>query len=264
MFDQPTGIDWNGSQGYGIVKYGEETHLIVMFYIKAVHNPLKSNAHGAPIHDDVEYVRMHPPGERLNIIDRPVVANDKVRFKERYKAFKDGREQLSPGIPIELLFPMHPSIGQNLRGAGIHTIEQCANMSGHASDVIGMGAVDFQNRAKQYLGAATGGGAFHKLQKEVEEKDLQIRRLNEEMGQLRNQFVALQNAIQNPGQYLVPGAMVPGTPKPEFQQQPGGIPLHVATAAQRQNNKPAEPLEQAKVYMNLPEETAIPNPWGNA
>jgi hypothetical protein len=196
-FSSHTAIDWQGH--VGVVKYGDDSSTIALFYNRSVHNPVKSAQAGTPIHDDVDYVRIHQPGERLNIIDRPVQMTDRQRFPREWNAYIDNREQIPEGTPIDLLFPAHPNVGANLRGLGVYTIEQCAKLSGHAMDVIGMGAQEYVNRANEYLEAANKGVGLHKLHKELDDRDSQIRVLQAQVGALKGQLDQLLTAVQSTG-----------------------------------------------------------------
>ena len=66
-FQGHTGIKWQGD--VGVVQYGGgDSKQVVMFYLKPVRNPAKSAEMGRPYFDDKVFVRIHPPGERLNIV----------------------------------------------------------------------------------------------------------------------------------------------------------------------------------------------------
>lgn len=215
---------------FGIVRYGNDKHLVVIFYMKSVPNPLKSAAAGVRFHDAVPYVRIHAPGERDQIIDRPVKDEDKVRFAARWREFEAGREQVSDGIPIDMLFPTHPQIADNLRSYGVHTVEQCANMSAHALDSIGMGAQDYKNRAKDYMEAASAGANYHKFTTEMDALRRENARLKADIATLSAQFGAVMQTIKQG--VPVPAAMVPqeGVPgltnfQPLQTGQPVGLPL---------------------------------------
>ena len=194
--------DWGG-----MVKYGNDAQLHVMFFMKSVPNALKSQAAGARFHEDVPYIRIQHPGERDQVIERPVKEDDKRRFAARWRAFEEGREQITDGIPIDMLYPSHPAIADNLRSYGVHTIEQAAKMSSHAMDSIGMGAQEIQNRAKDYLEAASAGANFHKFKAEREGLELEVQRLKHELATLSAQFASVMGQIRQG--VPVPGAMVP-------------------------------------------------------
>lgn len=225
-----TAIDWKGH--VGLAQYGDDTRTIALFYNRSVHNPIKSEGAGTPIHDDVDYVRIHQPGERLNIIDRPVTAADRARFPRQWADYVGHREQIPDGTPIDLLFPAHPNVGANMRGLGIHTIEQCAELSGHAMDVIGMGAMEYCNRAKEYLEAANKGIGLHKLHRELDERDSQIRVLQSQVGSLKGQLDQLLSSVQSananpmalrmlPQDITSAVAAPPGTAQHDYMLPPG-------------------------------------------
>src|SRR5216684_5640849 len=141
-FLQPTDIAWQGD--VGVVQYGKDNNVVI-FYNRAVHNPQLSKDHGRPYSEDKVFVRIHPPGERNNIIDRPARGEDARRWPIQWAQFKQNNEQTAPGTQIELLYPMSPAAAQTLRANGVQTVEQCAELSGTAIDQMGMGAQTWAN-----------------------------------------------------------------------------------------------------------------------
>ncbi len=104
VFQSPQGIDWHGD--VGLVNYGGgDKTMVTMFYTKPLHNPSKSLAEGRQIFEDCVYVRIHPPGERLNIIDRPSTTADQRRWPMQWMQFKQNQQQIPDGTPIEQLYP---------------------------------------------------------------------------------------------------------------------------------------------------------------
>ncbi len=189
-FQNPTGIRWSGDTG--IVEYNRQKHVV--FYRKPHHNPQKSMDAGRPISDDVIYVKIQEPGDRTTVIDRPVKEADKQAYVGQWRQFLENQEQVPEGTPIELYRPYQPSIAANLRGAGVHTIEQCANLSGHAIDSIGMGAQKWSNECKEYLELANRGVGAAKFTKVMEEKDSEIRVLKQQMTMLKAEVERLSAA----------------------------------------------------------------------
>lgn len=205
-FQSHSGIQKMGDWG-GVVQYGPgDSGMIVMFYMKPVHNPSKSTEMGSPQYDDKIYVRIHPPGERLNIIDRLASDADKKRFPMQWVQFKDNAPQVSNGTPIDMLFPANPSIGAALKASGVHTIEQCAALSAHAIETIGMGAQHWVNDASRYLEVANKGVKASQMKAALEERDRTIHSLEHkidllvtEINHLRenaNSAVTLQDVQQ--------------------------------------------------------------------
>ena len=238
-----TAIDWKGH--VGVVQYGDDARTIALFYNRSVHNPIKSERAGTPIHDDIDYVRIHQPGERLNIIDRPVTQADKNRFPRQWSDYIGNREQIPDGTPIDLLFPAHPNVGANLRGIGVHTIEQCSKLSGHAMDVIGMGAQEYVNRANEYLENAEKGVGLHKLHRELDERDSKIRVLEAQVGSLKGQLdqllSSLQSANANPfAPRVIPQAMAGAVEAPIAQHDYMAPPGYGSKKKGREKTPPAD------------------------
>ena len=205
MYEGTPEVDWQGD--FGIVRYGNDKHLNVMFFMKSVHNPMKSAQHGARYHDEVAYVRIQHPGENIQVIERPVNDSDKTRFAKQWEQFSKNAHQTVDGIPIDLLFPTHPNIADNLRSHGIHTIEQCANMSAHAVDSIGMGSQDYKNRATDYLEAASAGSNYHKFTTTLDGYKRENEHLKKQIVDLQLQFMHLTSQIQRG--MPIPAAMMP-------------------------------------------------------
>lgn len=181
-----TGISWNGTTG--IVEYGNDKGMIVMFYYRPVLNNAKSVELGRPFYEDVVFVRYHPAGERLNINDRPADDNHKRRWPAQWMQFQQNKAQTSEGTPIDLLFPETPSVAAMLRASHVQTIEQCAALSSDAIESIGMGAQTYVNKATKYLEAANKGVSATKLQKELDTRDSEIRTLKHEIDLMKQEL----------------------------------------------------------------------------
>src|SRR6202035_5847395 len=166
-FQTHSGIKWQGD--VGIVQYGGgDASQVVMFYMRPVRDPAKSTEAGRPWFEDKIFVRIHPPGERLNILDREATDVDKRRFPLQWAQFKDNAPQVSTGTPIDMLFAANPSIAAALKASGVHTVEQCAQLSAHAIETIGMGAQQWVNEATRYLEVANKGVKASQLKAALE------------------------------------------------------------------------------------------------
>lgn len=188
----PTGVDWQGGIGnWGIAKFGDDRRAIVFFHKQSVFNEVKSTQNGRRIYDEADFVSIQHPGEREQKIDRPVKQEDKFRWPSQWEAYQKNRAQIVDGTPIDLLFPNHPGIGDNLKSAGVTTIEQLAGLSSTGMSNVGMGSQDYVNYAKQYLDHAQKGVGFHQYQKEMSDKDQQLKILNQHLDEMRRQIDAL-------------------------------------------------------------------------
>ena len=172
-----------------------DNSMTVIFYKRAVHNAVKSGNAGRPVHEDVDFVRIHPPGERLNIVEREVQQNDKRRWPNQWNAYASGKEQSADGTPLGLLFPRHPAVIANLQAMGFNTVEHLANASATAIDAIGMNGQDYVNYAQKYLQTSTGGVAFHKMQMEVEDAKRREVRLMKQLEDMQTQIAQMNATI---------------------------------------------------------------------
>jgi hypothetical protein len=234
----PTGVDWQGGQGnWGIAKFGDDRRAIVFFHKQSVFNEIKSTNAGRRIYDEVDFVSIQHPGEREQKIDRPVKMNeDPHRWPAQWASYQKNQAQVVEGTPIDLLLPNHPGIADNLKSAGVTTIEQLANLSSTGMHNVGMGAQDYVNYARAYLDHAQKGVGFHQLQKELSDRDQQIRLQNQRIDTLTQQLDQLlkQNAAilaATPGVAAVQSAAVqhPTSAAPAFSLPP--LPARMPEAA---------------------------------
>jgi hypothetical protein len=184
--------EWGGVVEYG----GGAKGQFASFYWRSVENAAKSKMAGRRICEDKVYVRIAPPGERLNIIDREVTDLDKQRWPVQWAQFQQNQMQRPEGTPIDLLFPASPATADTMKGFGVHTIEQCAELSAHAIDNI-MGGQEYCNKAKTYLEASNKGVAYHKFQTELADRDGKIRVLENLVQTLRSEVEQMRQH-QNP------------------------------------------------------------------
>jgi len=188
------------AQGFGMVNLGAtDDQQLVVFRWESVRNPAKSREAGRPIYERQMYVTIQPPGERLNIIDRPVLESDKHRWPRQWNAFITNRAFVPEGTPIAQLFPANPEIADMLRGLGIHTVELCAKMTPHAIDSVGMGAQDWVNHARRYLDTAKNGVDYHKIEAMEEKHKHENNALRNQIADLTMRLNAMQTSLANVG-----------------------------------------------------------------
>jgi hypothetical protein len=227
-FSNPTGINWQ-SGNVGIVEYGGGARAqLAIFYNKSVHNPVQSQQQGRPVFEDKIYVRVAPPGERLNVVDRPANRGDQQRWPMQWASFQQNKEQTPEGTPIELLYPEKPAVAATLRANGVMTIETCAELSGNAIDSIGMGAQGWVNAAQKYVAYANKGVAITQHRKDLEERDSKIRVLTQQVESLQDEIMAMRSAAASDGrqlaaiQEMLAGQM--GHPRRPMSKKPQFVP----------------------------------------
>lgn len=192
-FQAHQSIRWQGD--VGVVQYGGgDPSMVVMFFMKPIANSAKSAEAGRPYFDDKVFVRIHPPGERLNIVEREASEVDKNRFPRQWAQFKENAPQVCEGTPIDMLFAAKPSIGAALKASGVHTVEQCAALSAHAIETIGMGAQQWANEAIRYLEVANKGVKASQLKAALDDKDREINSLKHALGLVQEELERIRES----------------------------------------------------------------------
>lgn len=196
-FKSSTGMDIDAIKrsGYGEVRYGPpESDMMVVFYPKSVLNQNKSQSKGKPVFESRDFVKIQHPGETLNIIDREATEIDKRKYRNQWAAYLEGKEQIPEGIPLNLLFPHQPQIVDMLRQYKIVIVEQLAKLTAHGIETIGLGALDWVQKAQNYLKQAEKGVDFHKFEKAMHEKDSQIATLTRQLNEMQAMIAQITSA----------------------------------------------------------------------
>lgn len=241
-FTSPTNINMRGDWG-GVVEYGNDRNMVCIFYNKPVSNPAKAAESGHPFFEDQIFVRIHPPGERLNIVERRATEQDKRRFPMQWQQFQQNTVQQPEGAPVELLYPDMPSIAAMLRANGVSTIEQVSDLSGPAIDSIGMGAQRYVNDSKKWLEMAAKGKNATMVRRELEIRDREISTLTKTVADLKAQIEEMRDiATKQPNlaqlQTLLAGAMQRPVHMPAASFDPQQAMIDAQGEAMRPTRKP--------------------------
>lgn len=194
------GINWNNAdRTVGIVEYGsgKETHAV--FYMRPVLNGIKTRENGRAFYEDIPYVRIAQPGERLNVVERPATAQDQRRFALQWAQFQQNSQQRPAGTPVSILFPEQPSIVAMFEASQVWTVEQLADLSANAIENIGMGCQSYVNAAQQYLRIAEKGIKAHEFRQQLEGRDREIAALKQNVQELNNTVTRLLSERRQQG-----------------------------------------------------------------
>jgi hypothetical protein len=160
--------------------------LFVTFYMHYIHNEDETAKQGRPIFNDAPFIRIITPGDRDNIIDRPVRAEDRPRFPRQWAQFEaqmKGGPEGEVGTPLEQWGMVTKAMVEELRYFGFRTVEHVA---GAKDEVLAKmpGLRGIAEKAKLYLEAAKGAAPLTDLQKKNEEQAAQILAMQEQMKEL--------------------------------------------------------------------------------
>lgn len=139
---------------------------IVRFYARSVEDPVKSKEAGRPIHEQVPYMELRHPGDKLFVLNRPAVLSDIQRFPKQWERFRMGQTDLDSGTPLSLMFPGHPEVVDNLRALGLHTVEHLAAVGDGEVGNIGPGGRKWRDAAKRMIDSSEANAETVKLREE--------------------------------------------------------------------------------------------------
>lgn len=142
---------------------------------------------GRPFYEDQEFITIYIPGDRNNVIFRPVRGVDRVQYADQYRAFKANKEQSVSGTPLEKLPFLSKSQCLELAYFGIKTAEQLvATADVNGQKIIGWAAL--KQRVQSFLDAAAGAAPAAKLQSELEKRDNEIASLKNMLDEQRKRL----------------------------------------------------------------------------
>tara|TARA_R110000868_G_scaffold136052_2_gene348858 strand:- start:1251 stop:1889 length:639 start_codon:yes stop_codon:yes gene_type:complete len=169
---------------------GDET-LLVRFYIHPTLSPGKTEAAGRPIVEDVVWVEISQPGNKLAVIRTPAEPRHIARFPRHYAAFKSrvsDDEEFLNGTPLTEWAGVTRSQVEEMRFFNIRTVEQLAAMADVNTGNI-MGLAGLKQKAQKYLESATDTAAANELET--------LRQSNAKMQEQVAQLMAAQDAVQS-------------------------------------------------------------------
>lgn len=160
-----------------------DASLIVRFSIERKLDATKTGDDGEPVYKPVEYITIIAPGDRRNVIHRPIMKSDTIRFASRYGAWKQSAKELDLGTPLKGLDLFPAQQVAEMATQNILTVEQLANLPDGVAGQI-MGGFQLKQKAARYLQAAKEKAPAIKFAKELESRDAQIAALQDQLAKL--------------------------------------------------------------------------------
>ncbi len=172
-------------------RFHSDAHLLVQFYEGSRHNRIASAEAGRPMYDDHPYIRIMVPGNRSNVVDRPVREADKRRFKQYWDAWTAGRQNEESGTPLSAWPAMSKAQIEELGFFNIRTVEQLANINDAELQKFS-GLLVLKQKAKAFMDLAEGTGSIDRLVDEMSVKDNQIAGLEDALAEMAEKIKALE------------------------------------------------------------------------
>ena len=138
--------------GQLIVHHGNDKECWVEFRKHPVHQEVESEAQHRPIYRDVDYITIQFPGDKTKKVDRPVNNDDKLRFPQHWQQFEATGLVTQIGLPLEEWPQLTRSQAMEMKGIGVHTVEQLSNIGDHLLTFLG--AREYRDKAREFLAKA--------------------------------------------------------------------------------------------------------------
>lgn len=163
---------------------------MVRFYKRAKEIKWKSREAGHPVYEDVDYIEIHKPGSKNQIIDRPVKDEDQGTYSRQWEAYKAGEDQPIDGLPLDMWPQVTPAQIALLKHHKVMSVEQLAALPEGQAVSLGREGITLRNKAKSYLEAAEDKG---KLSERLTALEEQTARSSEREAEMR-ETISLQAA----------------------------------------------------------------------
>jgi hypothetical protein len=173
--------------------------LYVVFYPRSVLNGIASKEHGRPIYHDVDFVRIHIPGDRFTTIDKKVTDVERGRFPTQWARYSATKQNSMPdGLPLAEWPAITRSQAEELRHFNVFTIEQLSTLP----DQYGQrfpGFFDLRRKAQAHLAQAKDDAFATKVAVENDELRARISQQEATLKVLSDRIEAMNAANKEPG-----------------------------------------------------------------
>lgn len=150
----------------------DDKNVFVHFYLHPVKDEEKSNEEGRPIFREVEFIEIRTPGSQTNIIRRPVRREERERFPQQYRRFKEGMEDQQIGTPLTEVPWITKSQVEELSFFRLRTVEHLATATDEVCSRFA-GLYQLKQKAQAYLARAKEEApmvAIAKIKEDLEAK----------------------------------------------------------------------------------------------
>lgn len=168
MYDVALDATSTGINPDGSVRFGAENQMLAIFYRGTKRDNFSSQEAGYPIEKGVDMVEIRQFGEK-DSTKREVTPQDKQRWANQWAAYQAGREQITDGTPLDLLFPKNPEVVATLKANSIHTIQALAAIPDSSNFQF---AGELKKKAQTFIDGIDKGKGFHVLEKKLEDAEM--------------------------------------------------------------------------------------------
>lgn len=164
-------------------------NIIPVFYMKAIRNNFESERQGRDIWEEVPYVEMMVPGDKLTEVHEKVKQDHKDRWPDKWAAFIANQEAPTDGTPLDEWPPVSRAVAMQLSSAKVRTVEALASLSDlQLSNVMPMGGNALREKARMWLKQAEEMAPMADLQAALAARDEEVAALKAQMADLASRI----------------------------------------------------------------------------
>jgi hypothetical protein len=178
-----------------------DDRVYAQFYMHPRKDEAASLKEGRDIYQEVPYVKIMVPGDKDNIVQRPVREQDKHRFPRQWAAFENNEDAPMIGTPLTEWAFINRGQVEELKFFGIRTIEDLANMPDSQSTKF-MGINALKQKAKAFIEDAKMQAPLDELRAENDALKGQLDDMQQQIAELmkpkrRSRKAATTDAVQD-------------------------------------------------------------------
>lgn len=148
--------------------------LAIRFFTKARQDGEESLKQGRPVFVEQDYIQIMIPGDRNNIVVRPVTQQDLERFSKQYEHWKKHNENVAlSGTPLESWGVLNMAQIEEFRYFGVRSIEHMADLRDDICQKI-VGSITLKQKAQVFLQVLKDEAPMKMLNAELGKRDLEI------------------------------------------------------------------------------------------
>lgn len=167
--------------------FDQDSKLFVSFSMRPHPNKAKSEKEGRPIYEQREYITIMVPGDKTNVVCRPVQELDRRRFHAKYAAFKAGNQDVVTGTPLDTVPWITREQVEELKYFNVRTLENLADLADvHAQKFMGINSL--RQRARDAIALAKEQAPALRLTQELRDRDTRIEALEKRMAEMAAQI----------------------------------------------------------------------------
>lgn len=173
-----------------ILSHGDDSTILATFSDEFVKNEYKWESEGVVIYDHWYQVTLEFPGNNtFTSVHRFKPEQDKTsqwpqRFPKQWEAFKNQREQVNEGTPVELWPAVDKRRVLELKALKIYTVEQIKALTDQTGPNMGLDWRKLRDMAIAYLEPNLAVGEVSRVSKENEDLKNQIEAMQRQLSAL--------------------------------------------------------------------------------